>query len=155
MDRRQFVGRVLGTAVAGCLGGNATWAADVKLKWQTSLKVAQKAAIDDNKLLLVVFGASWCTFCHKLERETLADKKIVALVEREFIPVHLDFDRETKVAKLLDVEQLPATVVLTPQADLLLHLIGYLDAKKYEKSLQSALVKRAEIAQAKQTTVVK
>lgn len=155
MDRRQFVGRVLGTAVAGCLGGNAAWAADVKLKWQTSLKVAQKAAIDDNKLLLVVFGASWCTFCHKLERETLADKKIVALVEREFIPVHLDFDRETKVAKLLDVEQLPATVVLTPQADLLLHLIGYLDAKKYEKSLQSALVKRAEIAQAKQTTVVK
>lgn len=155
MDRRQFVGQVLGTAVVAGLGGNAAWGADVKLKWQTSLKTAQKAAIDDNKLLLVVFGASWCTFCHKLERETLADKKIVALVEREFVPVHLDFDRDSRIAKLLDVEQLPATVVLTPQADLLLHLIGFLDAKKYERSLQSALVKRAEIAQAKQTTVVK
>lgn len=155
MDRRQFVGHALGTIAAASLSGRVFGADEAKLKWQTSLKTAQKVALDEKKLLLVVFGASWCTFCHKLERETLADKKIVSLVEREFVPVHLDFDREARVAKLLEVEQLPATVVLTPQADLLLHLVGYLDAKKYEKSLQSALVKRAEIAQAKGATVVK
>jgi uncharacterized protein YyaL (SSP411 family) len=155
MDRRQFVGQVLGTAVAGCLGERFVLADDARLKWQTSLKTGQKVALDEKKLLLVVFGASWCTFCHKLERETLADKRIVSLVEREFVPVHLDFDRETRVAKLLEVEQLPATVVLSPQADLLLHLVGYLDAKSYEKSLMTALQKRADIAQARQTTIVK
>jgi len=155
MDRRQFVGQVLGVTVAACLADRVTFAAEAKLKWQTSLKNAQKIALDENKLLLVVFGASWCTFCHKLERETLVDKKIITLVEREFVPVHLDFDRETRIAKLLDVEQLPATVVLTPQADLRLHHIGYLEAGAYEKNLLSAVQKRADIAQAKQSTIVK
>lgn len=155
MDRRRFVGQVLGVTVAACLGDRVSFAADTKLKWQTSLKTAQKVALEENKLILVVFGASWCTFCHKLERETLADKKIITLVEREFVPVHLDFDRETRIAKLLDVEQLPATVVLSPQADLLLHHIGYLEARAYEKNLLSAVQKRADIAQAKQSTVIK
>lgn len=99
--------------------------------------------------MLVVFGASWCTYCHKLERETLADKRITSLVEREFIPVHLDFDRDSKIAKVLEVEKLPCTVVLSPQADLLNKLEGYAQFKEYHQALQTALEKRAEIQQVK------
>ena len=158
MDRRHFCGWMLGTSVATWLGGQASAAppaVPAKLKWLTDLKAAQKVAETDSKLLLVVFGASWCTFCHKLERETLTDKKIISLVEREFVPVHLDFDRDSKLAKKLEVEQLPASLVLTPKADLLLHVVGYLDARKYEKNLQSALQKRTELVQVPPTTVTR
>ncbi len=152
MDRRRFCLELLGTGAA--LEGLARFAAAAppptgpavqKIRWNHSLKAAHKIAIEQDKPLLIVFGASWCTYCHKLERETLGDKRITAAVERDFIPVHLDFDRDAKVAKILEVERLPCTVILSPQADLLLKHEGYVEYKEYQQALQSALEKRAEI----------
>ena len=156
MDRRRFCLELLGTGAA--LGGltRVVGAAPpfagqsaAKIQWNHSLKAAHKLAIAQDKPLLIVFGASWCTYCHKLERETLSDKRVVAVVERDFIPVHLDFDRDAKVAKILEVERLPCTVILSPQADLLQKHEGYAEYKEYHRTLQSALEKRDEIQQVK------
>lgn len=158
MDRRRFCLELLGTGAA--LGGLARFAAAAppltglatqKIRWNHSLKAAHKIAIEQDKPLLIVFGASWCTYCHKLERETLGDKRITAVVERDFIPVHLDYDRDAKIAQILEVEKLPCTVILSPQADLLLKHEGYAEYKEYRQTLQSALDKRAEIQQVKNT----
>lgn len=80
-----------------------------------------------------------------MHRETFTDRNLIALIEREFIPITLDFDKETKVVEVLEVEQLPCTVVLSPQADLLLKFVGFAKADAYQKKLQAALTKRAEI----------
>lgn len=158
MDRRRFCLELLGTGAA--LGGLTCVAgatppfagqAVQKIQWNHSLKAAHKLAIAQDKPLLIVFGASWCSYCHKLERETLGDKRITAVVERSFIPVHLDFDRDAKVAKILEVERLPCTVILSPQADLLLKHEGYAEYKEYQQTLQSALEKRDAIQQVKNT----
>ena len=104
MNRRRFCLELLGVSVvchtltpviqaAPPLAPLAT----PKLRWFQNLKTAHKLAVQQDKPLLIVFGASWCTFCHKLERETLGDKRMIAAVERDFIPVHLDFDRDAKV----------------------------------------------------------
>lgn len=158
MDRRRFCLELIGTGAA--LGG-LTHVADAappsagptaqKIQWNHNLKAAHKLAIAQDKPLLIVFGASWCSYCHKLERETLGDKRITAIVERDFIPVHLDFDRDAKVAKILEVERLPCTVILSPQADLLLKYEGYAESKEYQQTLQSALEKRDETQQVKNT----
>ena len=96
MDRRGFCQTLLGSGLT--LGGLSaiapaeaadSGAAPQKLVWHKSLKPAHKLAIETDKPLLIVFGASWCHFCHKLERETLADKRMVAAIERDFIPVRL------------------------------------------------------------------
>ena len=158
MDRRRFCLELLGTGAA--LGGLTRVAGAAppsagqtlqKIQWNHSLKEAHKLAVAQDKPLLIVFGASWCSYCHKLERETLGDKRIVAVVERDFIPVHLDFDRDATVAKILEVERLPCTVILSPQADLLLKHEGYAEYKEYQQTLQSALEKREEIQQVKNT----
>lgn len=158
MDRRQFCLELLGTGIAlGSVAHVATAAppsasaTKSKIQWHHSLKAAHKLAIEQDKPLLIVFGASWCTYCHKLERETLGDKRITALVERDFIPVHLDFDKDAKVAKILEVERLPCTVILSPQADLLQKHEGYAEFKEYNQTLQAALEKQAEIQQVKST----
>lgn len=154
MDRRRFCLELLGTGAA--VGGLAPFVAAAppltesttkKIQWNGNLKTAHKLAIEQDKPLLIVFGASWCTWCHKLEREALSDKRITAVIERDFIPVHLDFDRDAKVAKILEVERLPCTVILSPQADLLLKHEGYAEYKEYQQALQTALDKRAEIQQ--------
>jgi thioredoxin-like negative regulator of GroEL len=144
MDRRGFCQKLLGSGLA--LGGLAAigsaQTADGKLKWHKSLKAAHKLAIETDKPMLIVFGASWCHFCHKLER-------LVAAIERDFIPVHLDFDRDAKIAKILEVERLPCTVILSPDADLLQKSEGYADYKGYIKILQASLEKRTAISQVK------
>ena len=157
MDRRGFISQVVGSTSAFALLANPLFAepphagagaaGDSKLKWQKNLKTAQKLAVQQDKPMMIVFGASWCTYCHKLERETLNDKKTAALIEREFIPVHLDFDKEPKIAKILEVERLPCTVILTPEADLLVRSEGFADAKEFQSTLNSALEKRAEVQQ--------
>ena len=123
--------------------------APAKIKWYKDLKSAHKVAAESEKPVLIVFGASWCGFCHKLERETLTDQKLVQLVEKEFVAVHLDFDRDEKIAKILDVEKLPCTVILSPEADLLAHEVGFNKPKQYTQILTTALERRAEIQQAK------
>ncbi len=160
MDRRNFCHQLLGSGIllgsftslieaapplSGASGGS-------KLQWQKSLKVAQRLAIQQDKPIMIVFGASWCTYCHKLERETLTDKRITSFIEREFIPVHLDFDKESKVAKILEVERLPCTVFLTPQADLLFRTEGFANVKEFQSTLDSVLEKRTEVQQVRAST---
>lgn len=148
MNRRGFCVKLLGSGlVLGSLASAETAAVGKKLKWHKSLKPAHKLAIESDKPLLIVFGASWCHYCHKLERETLGDERMVALVERDFIPVLLDFDRDAKVAKILEVERLPCTVILSPEADLLQKSEGFADYKGYIKILQASLEQRAAIRQ--------
>ncbi len=161
MDRRTFCQQLLGTGIgvgsmlqlidAVPIASAATGA--TKVPWQKSLKAAQKLALQQDKPMMVVFGASWCTYCHKLDRETFADKRIATFIEREFIPVHLDFDKEPKIAKILEVERLPCTVFLTPQADLLLRSEGFANAKDFQSTLSSVLDKRTEIQQVRASTI--
>ena len=161
MDRRTFCHQLLGSGVIVGSMGKLIDAAPVvsaassgaKVPWQKSLKAAQKLALQQDKPMMVVFGASWCTYCHKLDRETFADKRIAAFIEREFIPVHLDFDKEPKVAKILEVERLPCTVFLTPQADLLMRTEGFANAKDFQTTLASVLDKRTEIQQVRASTI--
>lgn len=158
MDRRHFCLSLLGSSIALSVSAVSAEAAPPfatppiqKIRWNYSLKAAHKISIEQDKPLLIVFGASWCTYCHKLERETLGDKRITAIVERDFVPVHLDFDRDGKIAKILEVERLPCTVILSPQADLLMKHEGYAQYKEYNQSLLTALERRSDIQQVQGT----
>lgn len=148
MDRRDFgcyvIGSLLGLATSSFAMASGPGAKS-KISWQKDLRSARDTAVETDKPLLLVFGASWCTFCHKMHRETFTDRNVISLIEREFVPIIMDFDKDTKVVEILEVEQLPCTVVLSPEADLLLKFVGYAKADVYLKKLQSALTKRAEI----------
>lgn len=149
MDRRQFLmssGTILGV---GSLAVTSAWALPTspKIKWHNNLKSAYKIARSQDKPLLILFSASWCTYCHKLIRESLGDKKMVAFVEQQFVPVLLDFDKDNAVAKVLEVESLPCTIVLSPEADLLLQVNGFQKTAPYRETLQSSLDKRDELIQ--------
>jgi uncharacterized protein YyaL (SSP411 family) len=107
------------------------------VQWQPDLKTAHKAALAQNKPILLVFGAEWCTYCHKLERNVINQPEMAAYINETFVPVHLDADHDKKVADILQVQGLPCTVVITPNAQLLGRFTGYSEAAAYEKKLAS------------------
>lgn len=158
MDRRTFCQQFAAAGILVGVSDRLTEAAPKptapsKIQWQKNLRAAQKIAIQQDKPLMIVFGASWCTFCHKLDKETFGDKRIASVVEREFIPVHLDYDKEKKVVKLLDVEKLPCIVFLTPHADLIHKAEGFANAKEFQLTMSRVLDKRSEIQQAGSTSI--
>jgi len=118
------------------------------INWQSSLKEAHKLAIQQNKPIMLVFGAEWCGFCKKLEKTTLANPQLAKYVNDTFVSVHIDVDEEERVAQILDVKSLPCTIILSPNADLLGRFEGFLKpAPMYEK-LTSAKKLHTNIQQA-------
>ena len=87
-----------------------------------------------------------------VSRRKLGIVGVVALIERDFIPVHLDFDKDSKIAKILEVERLPCTVFLTPQADLLHRTEGFANVKEFQSTLSTALDRRSEVQQVRAST---
>jgi len=108
------------------------------VEWQTDLRVAHKIAVQQNKPMLVVFGADWCTYCKKLEKQTLYVPEMANYINSSFIPVHLDADKDKRVMEILKIEGLPCSVVLSPKADLLGKIKGYHKPGSYYQKLAEA-----------------
>lgn len=119
-----------------------------KVSWHSDLHSAHRVSVKSGKPILIVFGADWCGYCKKLDRTTLQHPEMVSYIESAFVPVHLDFDKEREIAKILEVKSLPCSVVLSPDADLLGKLVGYVEADKYYQSLEASRQLQQRIQQA-------
>lgn len=108
------------------------------VEWKRDLRAAHAEAKATNRPILVVFGADWCRYCGKLEKQTLGDPAVGKLVAESFVPVALDYDRDREIARILEVKSLPSTIVLSPDTDLLGRLVGFVEADRYRESLLAA-----------------
>jgi thioredoxin-related protein len=118
---------------AGRPAGNIAWFHD--------LFEAHKVSADSGRPMLIVFGAEWCHFCKEMDKTTLHDPTMVAYVEANFIPVHLDADRDKRIAEILKIKPIPCTVVLSPNADLLAKIVGYQEVAQYHGELEKSRIK--------------
>ena len=136
--------------VAGALSGAlaAGFPGLTRVQWHDDLQTAHRSAVSQDKPLLLVFGAEWCGYCKKLEQKTLGRRPMVDYVNQTFVPVHLDFDRDPQIAEILDVKSLPCTVILSPEADLLGRLEGYVEHDEYRQVLDRALEVQTRVRQA-------
>jgi len=115
-----------------------SYRSDTGIKWHTNLDAAHQAALKSNKPVFIVFDANWCTYCRKLEKDTLSDPRMVRYLNQAFEPVHLDFDKDRKIADVLKVKSIPCTVVLSSEADLLARQVGYSKVPRYHSMLEKA-----------------
>lgn len=102
-----------------------------EISWRSDLKKAHQESVKLNQPMMIVFGAEWCTYCRKMEQTTLTDPTLIQTINQNYIPVHLDFDDERKVAEILEVDRLPCTVFLSPRADLLGRMVGFVGRRQY------------------------
>ncbi len=87
-----------------------------------------KLAAETGKPLLVAFHADWCKFCRKMERETFTDSDVIRRINREFVPVSVDVDREKDVAARYNVQSLPTIWFLQKDGKPIDYLPGYVEA---------------------------
>jgi thiol:disulfide interchange protein len=113
------------------------------ITWQSSFEEALKLAGQKKKPLLVDFYADWCTTCEDMARTTYKDKRVVARA-KQFIPVIVNFDKQTDIVKKYDVEALPTILFLDSQGKVLLKSLGYQKAPAFAKLMDKATRKAAK-----------
>lgn len=106
-----------------------------EIKWQTDLKRAAQQARTEEKAMLIQIGASWCGFCHKMEKETYQNPKVIKHVNSCFIPIHVDADQNAELVEAIGVSGLPTTVIITPQLKIVKKISGYVAAREMEGHL--------------------
>ncbi len=62
-----------------------------------------------HKTLMIFFYADWCPYCKKMKAETLADARVINAVNRDFIAVRVNVDREKDIAREYRVRPIPDT----------------------------------------------
>lgn len=108
------------------------------ITWQPNLQEAHKLSVEQNKPMVLVFGAPWCHYCKKMDQTTLTDPSLARYVNENFIAVHVDVEDQPRVAKILEIESLPCTVILSPEADLLGRFEGFRQPAPFYSELTKA-----------------
>ena len=105
------------------------------IQWETDLNAAHQDSVLENKPMLIVFDADWCKYCEKMNDKTFNDSSVANYVNDKFVPVHLNLEEHHKIAEILEVERIPCTIALSPRADLLGRVVGYVNTVQYRETL--------------------
>ena len=72
-----------------------------------------------HKPILLSLAAIWCHWCHVLDETTLSDPRVIALLNRDFLPVRVDADQHPEVERRYLLGCWPTVAFLTPQGGII------------------------------------
>lgn len=96
--------------------------------WYSSVEEASARAVLANRPILIEFWAEWCAPCKSMENEVYSTGSFQEAAKR-FLPVKIDFDKKTALARKYNVEALPTIVFADSYGHELFRYDGYVDAK--------------------------
>lgn len=89
------------------------------IAWRDWNQEAFDEAGKNGKPVLLSIGAAWCHWCHVMDSKTFSDPRVIEAVNKDFIPVRVDTDREPDINTRYNMGGWPSTVFLTAERDVL------------------------------------
>jgi uncharacterized protein YyaL (SSP411 family) len=90
-----------------------------KVEWREWGEEAFDEAREDDVPVLLSLSATWCSWCHEMDREAYSNPMVAANVNDSFVPVRVDIDRQPRVRERYNMGGFPSNVFATPDGDLL------------------------------------
>jgi thioredoxin-related protein len=131
MKRVTIVILLLAILAGGIPSGLA--AAD-KIDWHSYESGMARSKFEKKKVFLY-FHAEWCAYCAEMDRNTFKDPAVIAALNRNFIPIRVDSERETAAAALFRVKGLPDSWFLAESGEVIGHRPGFIPADQLIKIL--------------------
>ena len=97
-----------------------------EINWQTYEKGISMAKKQEKKIFLY-FHADWCKYCEKMGTTTFKNSQVIDLLNKEFISIQIDSEKQDKIAYKYGVRGLPASWFLEKDATRINTLPGYVD----------------------------
>ncbi|MFC1811156.1 thioredoxin family protein [Thermodesulfobacteriota bacterium] len=111
------------------------FASSNRINWYGFEKGAALGEATGKKIFLH-FYADWCAACMKMAKETFKDESVVSYLNKNFIPIKVDADREKQTASTYKVENLPATWFIAEKRQNIGFLTGYVSSDSLIKLLK-------------------
>jgi thioredoxin-related protein len=105
------------------------------IQW-TTFEEGRQRSEDENKKVFLVFNADWCRYCLKMEKETFQDPTVIAYVNRNFVPIRVNSDRQQEIAMKFGVRGLPDTRFINEKGEVITYRPGYIAADELLKVLK-------------------
>jgi thioredoxin:protein disulfide reductase len=135
-SRKALAVAVSVTGLAAMVGYTQVLPEGAHIAWGEDYQAALTRAKNEQKPVLVDFGASWCGACKELEAKTFSDPRVVREGER-FIPVRVDLSpgkvSPEKQQLLASYEQrgLPLVVLHKPTGEVAARVTSFVEADEF------------------------
>ncbi len=100
-------------------------AAKQKIKWYSYAKGIAAGKAEDKKIFLH-FYADWCGYCKIMKNKTFKDTSVVAYLNKNFISIKVNSDREKALAQKYRVRGLPTNWFLKETDEKIASRPGYI-----------------------------
>ena len=81
------------------------------------------------KKLFISFYSDRCEYCKVMDEETFKDSAIVSYINKNFIPVRVNSDKDRKTAEIFKVRGLPDTWFMSETKEVIGHRTGFISAE--------------------------
>lgn len=110
------------------------------LQWSEFNQNSFQRASNEQKYILLDLVAVWCHWCHVMDEKTYTDPKVLAIIDKHFIPVKADHDLRPDLAERYREWGWPATIILHADGTEIVKRAGYINAENMV-NLLNAIVK--------------
>jgi len=115
---------VLAAFIACAPTGDGQW-------FKGDLGAATEAAAENETLVFVEFYTDWCSWCRRLESETLTDREVRQELDK-LVSIRLNAEGNgASAAREFGVESYPTMVFLDPSGEEVDRIVGYLPPDKF------------------------
>ena len=101
------------------------------IRWETSLTTAKAKAKKEKKSILMDFYNSFWIGCRQLAAVTYPDSNVCSSVEKNFIPLQVDFNKNKALVKRYGIKWTPTIVILDSDGDEHHRFIGFLSPEDF------------------------
>lgn len=111
-----------------------------ELGYYSDYNKALSIAKQQQKPLMLVVVTSYCPWCRKFERKTLASATIAPMVKSMYIPVIVDRNKDAAAfPKQFQTPRIPTVFFIDPNTEKeFWESIGYLNKKEFSEALKDA-----------------
>ena len=100
---------------------------------EISFEEALKRAKQEEKFVFIDFYATWCAPCLRLDRLTWSNPKVAAWLSEETVPLKIDAEIETALARRYEVGAYPTLLFIKPDGEIQGWMVGFKDPSDFLK----------------------
>jgi thiol:disulfide interchange protein len=105
------------------------------IRWQ-SFADGMARGKSENKRVFLHFYAEWCAACKIMEDKTFKDPGVIAALNKDYVPVKVDVDRNRKISEMFKIKVLPDTWFIKGNTEIIGHRPGYIAPEQLKALLK-------------------